>query len=102
MQTSQPERCSSAELELVADFLQNVFDWSELWSGIGLGERLRIEQGITEELDALFAAGLVVYAGTGRQLLESGVGPSMSWNLAVVEIVRSEDGKAEGRLVLTV
>jgi hypothetical protein len=101
MQTSQPDRLSAEEVELVADFLQNIFDWSELWDEIGPGERVRVEHGITGDLDELLEAGFVVYAGTRPQVLEGGIGGRASWNLAVVIVFRVDDGEIrDERLVL--
>ena len=91
MQTSQPDRLTADEVDLLASFLQDVSDWSELWIELGLGERLRAEQTLTQELDDLLDAGFVVYAGTRPQVLEGGVGPPMGWRLVVILIRRAED-----------
>jgi hypothetical protein len=93
MRTSQPERLEADEVELLADFLQNVSDWSELWNGLGPGERLRAEYELTQDLDDLLEKGFLVYAGVRRQVLEGGMGPPANWWLVIIVVVRSGDGE---------
>jgi hypothetical protein len=92
MQTSQPDRLITEEVDLLASFLQDVSDWSDLWAELGPGERLRAEHKVTQELDELLEAGFVVYAGTRPQVIEGGVGPPMGWRLVVLLIVRAGNG----------
>lgn len=91
MQTSTPDRLTPEELDLVAPFLQNVADWSDLWGELGPGERLRAEHEITEELDDLLAAGFVIYVGRRPQVLEGGIDGALSWRLAVLTVVRIQE-----------
>jgi hypothetical protein len=92
MQTSAPDRLTPEEMDLVASFLQNVADWSELWGQLGHGERLRAEHDVTQELDDLLAAGFLVYVGARPQILEGGIGAAVSWRLAVLLVARSDEG----------
>lgn len=89
MQTSSPDRLTPQELDLVAPFLENVADWSDLWDELGPGERLRAEHSITEAVDDLLAAGFVVYVGVCPQVLQGGIHTAQSWRLAVLSIVRT-------------
>lgn len=91
MQTSSPDRLTPEELDLVAPFLQNIADWSDLWGELGPGERLRAEHEITKELDDLLAAGFVVYVGMRPQVLEGAISRALSWRLAVLLIARSHE-----------
>ena len=103
MQTSQPDRLRADEVDLLASFLQNVFDWSELWSELGPGDRLRAEHHVTQELDELLEAGFVVYAGVRLQVLEGGVGSPIRWRLVVVVVFRSEASEIrDERIVLPI
>jgi hypothetical protein len=91
IQTSSPDRLTPAELDLVAPFLQNVVDWSDLWGELGPAERLRAEHETTQELDDLLAAGFVVYVGIRSQVVEGGTDPPRGWALAVLAIRRSDE-----------
>jgi len=59
------EPISAAETEMIADFLQEVQDWAELWDEIEAGERVKATFGLTEKLHQLEEAGLWVF-GLGK------------------------------------
>jgi hypothetical protein len=103
MLPGKPDDLEADEVELLADFFEDVTDWSDIWSEIGPGGRLRAEYGITQQLDELRAAGFVVYAGVRPQILEGGVGEPMRWRLAVIGVYRAGDEPiADSRLVLPI
>jgi hypothetical protein len=91
MQTSQPERLDADEVELLASFLQNVFDWSELWDELEPGARLPAEYELTQQLDELLENGFLVYAGVRPQVLEGGAYSPTGWRVVVVVVLRVDD-----------
>ena len=55
----------AAEAEMIADFLQEVQNWAELWDEIEAGEQVKATFGLTEKLHQLEEAGLWVFWGSG-------------------------------------
>jgi hypothetical protein len=80
---------SEGEMELIAGFLQEVQDWGELWSGLGAGERVRTCFRVNTLLGELEEAGFRVFGGRQAQQLEGGVGPPLSFPLAILRVVRA-------------
>lgn len=78
------------EAALVGGFLQNVFDWSEIWDDIGPAARVDATLAVTKELLSLHAQGWRVFGGQAQGSLEGGVGGQAStWATAYLEVVRS-------------
>lgn len=82
---------SEEEMELVAGFLQEVQDWGELWSGLEAGERVRTCFRVNTLLEKLEVAGFRVFGGSQAQRLEGGVGPPLSFPVAILRVVRANN-----------
>ncbi len=91
MHRDHPEPQSVKEAELVGDFFQNISDCRDIWVEIELSEQIRAAFTISEGIDRLREAGLLVYAGVRNQIIEGGVRPPAPWLIAYVVLFRSED-----------
>ncbi len=90
-----PDPMSSDEAPLVGGFLQNLYDWREVWGEIGPGERIACESDLSRELDALEAAGFVVYVGVQEMILEGGEEGPLPWHEAIVVVRRRDEAAAD-------
>jgi hypothetical protein len=88
-----PSGLSSSQLELVGGFLQEAFDWSEIYDDIGPTGHFDAARNLQEFLEDLKGNGLIVYAGYRRMELSGGIGPPEPWLNAVVKVVREEDAR---------
>lgn len=86
-----PEPRSAEEAELMGGFFQNTFDYSEIWDDIGPSGRIQAEFSITDEINRLREAGLVVYAGARNHVLEGGMDGGAPWPVAYIIIRRDVD-----------
>jgi hypothetical protein len=86
-----PEPQSSEEAELFGGFFQNIIDCIDVWDDIGPSGRIEAEFSISEDLARLREAGLGVYAGVKKQVLEGGEGPPRPWPIAYIAIHRDGD-----------
>jgi hypothetical protein len=82
---------SSPQLELVGNFLQEAFDWSEIYDDIGPKGHFDAAVRLREFLEELRDEGLIVYAGYRRMELTGGSGPSEPWLNAHVKVVREDE-----------
>jgi|SRR5579863_4038637 len=86
-----PEPRSSEEAELIGAFFQNASDYSDIWDDIEPSGRIQAEFSMSGEITRLREAGLVVYAGVKKHIIEGGVKPPESWPVAYIVIRRSDD-----------
>jgi hypothetical protein len=89
--TGHPDPISEGEADLLADFLGNLHDWSEIWGEVEPGDRVKAKFQMGERLDELRQAGFVVYVGVREKVLEGGIGGPIAWPEAVLSIHRSDD-----------
>ena len=79
------------EAALVGGFLQNVFDWSEIWEEIGPAARVDATLVVKTELASLLEHGWRVFGSRTTGRLEGGVGgQAIPWITAFLEVVRSD------------
>jgi hypothetical protein len=79
------------DVDRVAGFLQNVFDWGEIWDDIEPAGRIQAEFDLTQEILALRERGWRVFAARGRGTMEGGAEPApSSWDTAYVRVVRAD------------
>lgn len=91
-QNSHPEPRTKAEADLIASFLDTVFEYCELWEEIGPGQRVTAGYEVTLQLDELRDSGLVVYAGIESGVIEGGMlEQSSPWQTSVIQIRRADD-----------
>lgn len=82
---------SQEEADLMASFLQEVQDWSDLWNEIDSGERVKAGFGLSEQIRQLENAGFWVFGAAELLRVEGGVGPPSGWPVVHLRIVRSSD-----------
>lgn len=87
------EPISAAETEMIADFLQEVQDWAELWDEIEAGERVKATFGLTEKLHQLEEAGLWVFGAREVRKLEGGTQPPSPWPIAILRVVHANNSE---------
>lgn len=92
-----PEPRTIEEATLFGGFFQNVTDYNDIWDRIGPSGRIEAEFLLSEEIAQLRRAGLVVYAGVKKHVIEGGVRPPAPWPVAYIVILRDDDdaGKAQ-------
>jgi hypothetical protein len=61
--TNHPDPVSEEEADLLASFVGNLHDWSELWDEVEPGDRVKASFQLGQHLDELQRAGSVVYIG---------------------------------------
>jgi hypothetical protein len=86
----EPEPTTVEEVELVADFFQNVADWGDIYDDIGPGEQVRAGFTMTEQIGELLMAGLAVYIGEYPSTLQVDA-MTEAFPTAVVQLVRVPD-----------
>jgi hypothetical protein len=82
---------SEAEASLIAGFLQEVQDWSDVSGECGAGERVQMAFALTKAIGDLERAGFVIFGGREIRLIEGGVGPPSEWPVAIVRVLRADD-----------
>jgi len=82
---------SSPQLELVGNFLQEAFDWSEIYDDIGPKGHFDAAVRLREFLEELRDEGLIVYAGYRRMELTGGSSPPEPWLNVHVKVVREDE-----------
>jgi hypothetical protein len=98
LQHKVPDDLTDDEIDIASDFLQDMTDWMDLWSGLGPGEQLRATRDIGRHIGELRDVELALYAGTRHQILEGGIGHPQRWRMAVLVIDRmSNDQDDEGK-----
>jgi hypothetical protein len=79
------------EVDDVAGFLKNIFDWSEIWDDIEPGGRIQAEFDMTQQIRALREKGWRVFAARSRGTMEGGAEPALSnWDTAYVRVVKAQ------------
>ena len=86
-----PPGLSNSQLELVGNFLQEAFDWSEIYDDIGPKGHFDAAVRLRELLEELRAESLIVYAGYRRMELTGGNGPPEPWLNVHVKVVREDE-----------
>jgi transcriptional regulator with XRE-family HTH domain len=74
--------------DLIADFLQELHDWGDLWDEIGPGERVRTAHEYTSRIKDLEERGLWVFAGKSKRYYSAGE-KSTALNVFVVYVLKS-------------
>lgn len=87
-----PDTLSSEQRELLGDFLESCRDWGDIYGDIGPKGHLDAGQHLQDQLEALCAEGLAVYAGS-RRLTLTGAGPESPWREAVVAVLHDQDAR---------
>jgi hypothetical protein len=82
---------STSQLELVGNFLQEAFDWSEIYGDIGPKGHFDAAVRLRELLEELRSQGLVVFAGYRRMELTGGNGPPEPWLNVHVKVVHEDE-----------
>jgi hypothetical protein len=82
---------SEAEASLVAGFLQEVQDWSDLSGEYGSGERVQMAFALTGAIGDLERAGFAVFGGREIRLVDGGVGPPSDWPVAIIRVLRADN-----------
>lgn len=85
-----PSDLSESELDCVGSFLQNLSDWADL----GLNEpseKIIAQKSLSEDLVELDLLGLRVFAAREWQQLRGGSGPSISFYMLHLQLVRKDD-----------
>jgi hypothetical protein len=90
----KPERLSSAQRELVGNFLQSCSDWGEIYEDIGPKGHLDAGGSLQDELDDLRREGLVVYAARRRLTLVAADSES-PWPEVVIKVVHEDEAPRE-------
>ena len=78
-----------ADVEVVAGFLQTVFDYSEMWSDYEPGERIRSQHELGRLLADLREQGWRLFGARGRGLLGGEDGTASPWDTAYLRVVRA-------------
>ncbi len=86
-----PEPRSAEEAELIGGFFQDVTDYIDIWDDIEPSGHIQAEFSMSGEITRLREAGLVVYAGVKKHVIEGGVKEPEPWPVACVVIYRSDD-----------
>jgi hypothetical protein len=86
-----PEPRSTEEAELIGGFFQSPTDYRDIWDEIEPRGRIQAEFSMSEEISRLREAGLLVYAGVKKYVIEGGVKAPEPWPVAYIVIRRSDD-----------
>jgi hypothetical protein len=78
------------DVEVVAGFLQNVFDYSEMWSDYEPGERIRAEHELGRALAELREQGWRLFGARGKGSLRGQDGSATPWSTAYLRVVRAD------------
>jgi transcriptional regulator with XRE-family HTH domain len=82
-------------LDLATGFAQNVTDWGEIWSDIGLPERLEACRGLADDCAALEAAGYLVHAGSYRARRRFLEGPPLVFRVGLMSVRTKADSEQQ-------
>jgi hypothetical protein len=86
-----PEPRSIEEAKLIGGFFQNTTDYTDIWDEIEPSGHIQAEFSMSQEITRLREAGLVVYAGIKKHVIEGGVKAPEPWPVAYLIIRRSDD-----------
>lgn len=81
---------SEAEVEMVADFLQELHDLGDLYDDMESGERVRTRFRLSSALQDLSEGGFLVYGGKLQRVLEVGNDHS-PWPISMVRVLRASN-----------
>jgi hypothetical protein len=80
---------SDAEVNLLADFLQEAQDWGDMSGDLEAGDHVRAAFRMSTLLGELEQAGFWVFGGREVQLVEGGVVAPAPWPVAIIRVLRS-------------
>lgn len=86
-----PEPQSIEEADLIGAFFQDTLDYIDIWDDIEPSGRIQAEFAMSTELTRLREAGLLVYAGVKKHIIEGGVKAPEPWPVACILIYRKDD-----------
>lgn len=89
-QFDQDELSSEAEVEIIAEFLQYLQDYGEMWDDIGAAEHVRAMRRFTERIETLSESGFWVFALRNKQEWVPG-NPRTSLDVATVFVGRASN-----------
>ncbi len=92
-----PEPRSAEEAELIGGFFQDVSDYIDIWDEIEPSGHPQAQFSMSREITRLREAGLVVYAGVKKHVIEGGVKAPEPWPVAYIVIYRSDDDSIKAR-----
>jgi hypothetical protein len=78
---------TEAETKLVGDFLQNIEDWSNIWSDLESGQHVEARFSLSKQIKEIEEAGFLVFGLCGQRKMRSG-DKDFDWPVAVVTVVR--------------
>jgi hypothetical protein len=81
---------SEEDMEVVAGFLQNVFDYGEMWSDYEPGQRIRAQHELGRLLADVREQGWRVFGARGQGTLRGDDGRSTPWHTAYLRVVRAD------------
>lgn len=89
------------ELDLIGTFLQELRDWSDVWSDLEIGEHVRTEFELTARLQQIEAAGWFLFGKRVKQKRKI-AGTLDDWIVSVVALLRGkpEEVRYDGNQVL--
>jgi hypothetical protein len=83
-----PGSADTAQIDLIADLLSQL-EAIEIRDAVNMGDAVRSQAEITEHINAVRDAGLVLYVGVRRQQLDVD-GKRSPWSLAVMRFFRDD------------
>ena len=82
------EPATSEEADAIAGFSQLVHDWSDLWSDIETGERVKAQWNLTSVIEEIEQMGFCVFAVRDRRKIKAGEIEDV-WPIGVFSVVRA-------------
>lgn len=84
------ELATDAEAEVVAGFLQAVFDYGEMWSEYEPAQRVRAQYELGQLVTEMRKHGWRVFGARGQGMLVGHDGEASPWHTAYVRVVRAD------------
>ena len=82
---------TNEEVELVGDFFQTLFDWTEIAESIEPSERVKVIYNLGKSLKMIEKAGFFLFGGKEYFILEGGIGNPEDFPVAILRIIRQEN-----------
>jgi len=79
------------ETEVIGTFFQNVSDYADLYSEIGVLEQMRAAKDLENDIQKIQNLGFRIFAVKERQMIEGGGSAHTGWNVAHILITRNND-----------
>jgi len=79
------------EIEMIGSFFDNVSDFADLYSEIGMREQMRAAKDLENEIQEIQARGFRIFAAKEQQRIEGGGSAPSGWNVAHILITRKND-----------